>query len=223
MPSAIHTAIDVALEWGIPAALTAVGAWVAVRWRRIRDWMRSAKARKAATEAMVNSWPTAMEYISGSKMRDDAAQLREVRVTSEFQAIREHLERQDKTLDAIESQLWGQMKLDPQARFICDASGRNTQVNSAYANEMRVGELDLTGFGWKNRIDPAERADYERSAVQAFKEHRKFERTVTFVRGDGTRLLGMVRLIPHPEDPEDLADGRLPLWFGSLVKVKEVE
>ena len=85
-----------------------------------------------------------------------------------------------------------------------------------------VAEFDLMGFGWKNRVVEDDRTEYDRAAGQAFREHRKFERAVRFVRGDGSRFRGLVRIEPYPEDPADLADGRHPLWFGSVVVVEEL-
>ena len=205
---------------------TAIGAWLLDRWlgvrRKFGNWSQSVKSRKRATEAMVSSWPTALAFISEAKNREEAAEAREVRVTGQFATIREHLERQDKTLDNIAAQLWGAMKLDPQARFVCSHDGKNTQVNSAYAAVMRVGEFDLLGYGWKNRLLESDRHDYESAAAQAFREHRKFERTVRFQRGDGTRFRGRVRLEPYPEDPDDLMEGREALWFGSVTVVEEI-
>lgn len=204
----------------------AFGAWLIDRWlgvrTRIGGWWRSVKARKQATEAMVQSWPTALRFIEGAEAREEKTAAREVRVTAEFTAIREHLERQDSALDRISAQLWGQMKLDPQARFQCDHMGRNEQVNAAYAAIMRVGEFDLMGFGWKNRVVEEDRPEYEKAAGQAFREHRKFEKAVRFRRGDGSTFRGLVRIEPYPEDPADLADGRHPLWFGSVVVVEEL-
>lgn len=204
----------------------AVGAWLLDRWlgvrMRIGNWWRTIKSRKSMTEAMVASWPTALEFISKAQEREEKAAAREVRVTAEYKALREHLERQDATLERISAQLWGQMKLDPQARFQCDQEGRNEQVNAAYAATMRVGEFDLTGYGWKNRIVEEDRREYEAASVQAFREHRKFERAVRFRRGDGTMFRGLVRIEPYPEDPADLADNRHPLWFGSVVVVEEL-
>lgn len=211
----------------IAAAIgTAVAGWLIGRWlgirSRITQWWRSIKARKSMTEAMVATWPTALEFISGAQKREDATAAREIRIAAEFTSLRDHLVRQDSTLDRISAQLWGQMKLDPQARFQCDHLGKNEQVNAAYAATMRVGEFDLMGFGWKNRLVEEDRREYEAAAAQAFLEHRKFERAVRFVRGDGSRFRGLVRIEPYPEDPADLADGRHPLWFGSVVVVEEL-
>lgn len=215
--------------WGALAATlgTAIGAWLLDRWLGVRsrvvNWWRSVKARKSGTEAMVASWPTALKFIEEAKTREDAAEAREARLTGEFQAIRGHLSRQDSALEHIAAQLWGALRFDVQAKFQCDTTGRNVQVNAAYASLMRVGEFELMGYGWKNRVLDEDRRDYEQQAGQAFREHRKFERTVRFQRGDGTVFRGRVRLEPHPEDPQDLAEGRDPLWFGSVTLVEEIQ
>ena len=222
MPNVIRDAVSVALEWGIPAALTGIGAWFAVRRREIRDRWRKRKQRKGAQDAMLDSWPSALAFIADAKTREDSSVARESRVTAEFAAIREHLVRQDGTLEAIAAQLWGAMKLDPQARFQCDHTGRNLQVNAAYAAMMRVGEFDLTGFGWKNRLAESTRDEYERAAAQAFSDHRKFERSTVFCRGDSTCFRGLVRIEPYPEDPADLKGGNAR-WFGTVTYIEEVE
>lgn len=221
MPDVIRDAINVALEWGIPAALAGLTAWAGVKRQRIRSWYRSVKARKEANDAMVRSLPTVMEFIADAKTREDKNAARDVRVTAEFTALREHLARQDSALENIAAQLWGAMKLDPQARFQCDNTGRNIQVNAAYAQMMRVGEFDLLGYGWKNRLPDSGRAEYEQASAQAFKEHRRFERAVVFCRGDGSRFRAVVRIEPYPEDPADLKSGTAR-WFGSVTYVEEV-
>lgn len=197
----------------------AIGAWLLDRWLgvrvRIGNWWRTIKSRKATTEAMVSSWPTALAFIEGAQSREERAAARDVRITAEFASLHAKL-------DNITARQWGQMKLDPQARFQCDHSGANEQVNSAYAGTMRVGEFDLMGYGWKNRVVEEDLPEYEAAAAKAFREHRKFERTVRLQRGDGTRFRGLVRIEPYPEDPADLADGRHPMWFGSVVVVEDL-
>lgn len=196
--------------------------WV---WRgkvlqRLRDWWRSLKARKSASEAMVNSWPTALEFISGAQVREEKSTAREGRMTAEFKCLREHLEKQDGKLDSIIAHQWGAMKLDPQARFICDSLGRNNEVNTAYATLLRVGEASLKGFGYKNYIDPAQLGKYMATVLAVFTEHRRYEGTVVMVRGDGTRFLAHVRLEPYPEDP---TIGAASHWFGAVTMVEELD
>lgn len=209
----------IALATGLGALAVAVMAWRRKAWRRVSDWGRSVKARKQATEAMVNSWPTVLEFMAGANSRDDKASAREVRMTAEFKGLREHLERQDRKLDTIVARQWGAMKLDPQARFICDSEGRNSEVNTAYAQMLRVGEASLKGYGYKNYIDPAQLQKYIATVLQAFREHRRFEGTVVMIRGDATRFLAHVRLEPYPEDP---SQGEATHWFGAVTMVEEV-
>ena len=222
MPSIVRSVIDVAIEWGVPAALAGASAWVAVKRRAIRDRWRKRRQRRESQDAMLDSWPTVFQFVGEAKVREDKNAARDVRVTAEFTALREHLGRQDATLDGISAQLWGAMKLDPQARFQCDHTGRNLQVNAAYAQMMRVGEFNLLGYGWKNRLAETGRAEYEQAAAQAFKEHRRFERAVVFCRGDSTCFRAVVRIEPYPEDPADLKSGNAR-WFGSVTYVEEVE
>lgn len=208
-------ALSEAVKWAVPVALTGLLGWWAIKRKAIDAWRNQRAERRDRFDAMLADFP---------QFRDDMAQLKDSagRVTGQIKLIDGRLDAQDHMLDRISAQLWGQMKLDPQARFQCDHIGRNEQVNAAYAAIMRVGEFDLMGFGWKNRVVEEDRPEYEKAAAQAFREHRKFEKAVRFRRGDGSTFRGLVRIEPYPEDPADLADGRHPLWFGSVVVVEEL-
>lgn len=214
--SLIADALTEAVRWAVPVALTGLLGWWAIKRKALSAWREQRTERRDRFDAMLADFP---------RFRDDMAELKNStgKVTGQIKRIEGRLDSQDHVLERISAQLWGQMKLDPQARFQCDHTGRNEQVNAAYAAVMRVGEFDLMGFGWKNRVVEEDRPEYERAATQAFMEHRKFERAVRFVRGDGSRFRGLVRIEPYPEDPADLADGRHPLWFGSVVVVEEVQ
>lgn len=219
------------MQWDFITAIvvvlgTAFGGWLLDRWLGIRaaigNWWRSVRSRKSMTEAMVTSWPTMLEFISKAQTRDDTTAARDLRLTTEIQGFREHLGRQDHALDNISAQLWSVKRFSVQAEFQCDHTGRNVLVNAAHVSLMRVTDRDLLDYNWKNRVVEEDRRDYEAFQRQAFKEHRKFERTVRFQRGDGTCFRGRVRLEPYPEDPADLAQGREALWFGIVTVVEEL-
>ena len=221
MPSVLRSAFEIALEYGIPAALAGLAAWAGVKRKAIRDRLRKSRHRRDALDAFIEcQMPTLTEFVNGMKAREDAAAAREVRITTEFAALGDHLKRQDAKLESILARVWGAMKLDPQARFHCDENGRNLEVNSAYAKMLRTGEASLLGFGYKNFIDPAGRDGYIRAEMQAFKEHRRFEGNVVMIRGDNSRFLAHVRLEPYPEDPED---GPALNWFGSVTVIEEID
>lgn len=219
------------MQWDFVTAIvvvlgTAFGGWLLDRWLGVRkavvNWWRSVKSRKSMTEAMVSSWPSALDFISKAQQREDATAARELRMTGEIKAVREHLDRQDSVLESIGAQLWSVKRFSVQAEFQCDNTGRNVLVNAAHVSLMRVSDRDLLDYNWKNRVVEEDRREYEAFQRQAFKEHRKFERTVRFQRGDGTRFRGRVRLEPYPEDPADLAEGRDALWFGTVTVVEEL-
>ena len=219
------------MEWDFATAVvvvmgTAFGGWLLDRWLGVRkavvNWWRSVQSRKSMTEAMVASWPSALDFISKAQQREDATAARELRMTGEIKAVREHLDRQDSVLESIGAQLWSVKRFSVQAEFQCDNTGRNVLVNAAHVSLMRVSDRDLLDYNWKNRVVEEDRREYEAFQRQAFKEHRKFERTVRFQRGDGTRFRGRVRLEPYPEDPADLAEGRDALWFGTVTVVEEL-
>lgn len=207
---------------------TAIGAWLLDRWlgvrTRVANWWRSVKARKSATEAMVSSWPTIVEgmgrYTEQFTALSDGLSALGIQIKTGHAGFDARLDKQDQSLASIMAQQWGSMKLDPQARFICDSEGRNSEVNTAYAQMLRVGEASIKQFGYKNYIDPAQLPKYMAMVLQAFTEHRRFEGTVVMIRGDGSRFLAHIRLEPYPEDP---SDGDASHWFGAVTNVEEMD
>lgn len=48
MSSIVRSVIDVAIEWGVPAALAGASAWAAVKRRAIRDrWSKRRQRRES--------------------------------------------------------------------------------------------------------------------------------------------------------------------------------
>ncbi len=200
-----------------------VGTYITTKWalgtKRVAEWRRKRKAFHDARESMFQSWPSALREMQDIGAKFSEASQAQARITREFAALNTRLDQQDENLAHIRAMQWGQMKLEPQARFVCTTDGRNILVNTAYAKLLQVGEHELLGFGYKNRIAPEDEADYIARWERAAKEHRPFEDTITFIRGDGTRFAGHVRLEPYPDDPRI---GPAPHWFGVVTKVKDV-
>lgn len=217
-----------------------LGVWL--KWGR--KWWDKAKASRVARQEfraqlskMVYEWHDKLAKVEHhmASVKSYMAESDQARsqLANELKQSSDKLDRrldgQDTMLEAIAAaqaalaaSQWAQMRFDLQARFQCDHTGRNIQVNDAYAKMMRVGERQLLEYDWKNAVVPDDRYHYERDAAQAFREHRRFERTVRFRRGDGTTFLGHVRIEPYPEDPTDLADGHHATWFGSVVVIEEI-
>lgn len=206
---------------------TALGAWLLDRWLGVRAkvgaWRGKRKARRAALDDFIHEhMPALVRFVDSIAERDDKATQRETRITTQIQAFGEHLSRQDAVLDNIAAQLWAAARFDVQARFQCDHTGRNIAVNAAYAKLMRVSEFELGEWRWKNCLDENDAQRYIEVVQRCFREHRRFEGQAIFKRGDGTRFRGRVRLEPHPEDAADLAEGRYPTWFGSVLLIEEL-
>lgn len=219
----LQSALGVAMEWGIPAIFTALGAWLTVRHRAIIASIKRHRARREALDTFVHDhMPALVEFMAGSKQREEKATARETRITTQMQSFGEHLSRQDVVLDSISAQLWAAARFDVQARFQCDNDGRNIAVNAAYAKLMRVSEFELADHRWKARLveDDAER--YLSAVRRCFDEHRRYEGQAIFKRGDGTLFRAHVRIEPHPEDPADLGAGKLPTWFGSVQHLEDL-
>ena len=223
MTDVLRNALDIVMEWGIPASLVSFGAWLAIKRDAVRDRWRRRRARRCAIDSFIEQqMPELVRFVSGSKEREDKALARETRITTELHGFREHLNRQDSVLDNIVAQLWAAARFDVQARFQCDHEGRNVAVNAAFAKLLGVSEFDLMDWRWKNSLDEHDAGRYITQVQRCFKEHRRFEGQAIFRRGDGSRIRVHVRLEPHPEDAAELVDGRNPTWFGSMLLIEDL-
>lgn len=220
----LRSALDIVMEWGIPASLVSFGAWLAIKRDAMRERWKRRQARRSALDRFIEEqMPELVSFVAGSKAREDKALARGTRITTELRGFSEHLSRQDGKLDNIEAQLWAAARFDIQARFQCDSEGRNIAVNSVFAKMLRVSEFELGDLRWKSLIDEDDAQRYTESLQRCLREYRRFEGNVVFRRPDGTRVRASVRLEPYPEDPADLADGRKPTWFGFVGKLEELE
>lgn len=218
-----RSALDIVMEWGIPATLTGFGAWIAVKRDAIRSALRRRRARRTALDDFIEQqMPELVRFVSTSNERADKAQARETRITTELQGFREHLNRQDEVLDNIVAQLWAQARFDNNGRFRCDHNGRNLSVNEAFAKMLQVSEFELGDFRWKNCLDDAHSARYLSDVTRCFAEHRRYNGQAIFKRPNGTRVRCQVRIEPHPEDAADLGEGKFPTWFGYVMFLEEL-
>lgn len=207
-------------EWNdvLVLALTVcgiVGAWIRWGQKRWDAWHGARKERRERFDLMLGDYQSFREEVSS--IRESST-----RHTGQMRLMDDRLTNQDKMLDGIAANQWAAMRFDMQPRFQCDHKGCNQQVSDSYAKLMRCGERDLLEYDWKNFILEEDRAQYERDAAQAFREHRRFERTVRFRRSDGSEFLGRVRIEPYPEDPGDITEGNHAVWFGSIILVEEL-
>lgn len=203
----------------------AFGAWLLDHWlgfrRRGREWWRSVKARKAATEAMVNTWPSVVEgmgrYTEQFKALGDGVAALGIQIKTGHASFDTRLDAQDQSLATILANTWAEMRLSPLARFVCDSEGRNLDVNPAYSDLLRTDARQLQDYGYKNFFrDPAFHAAF----AQASREHRIFDEKTVVTRGDGSQFIARVAVRPFPDDPSKGDPWR---WYGVVTLVEEVE
>lgn len=203
----------------------AFGAWLLDRWLGLRsrtaNWWRSVKARKSATEAMVDSWPSIVEgmgrYTEQFKALNDGLGALSVQIKTGHAGFDGRLDKQDQSLATILANTWAEMRLSPLARFVCDNDGKNLDVNPAYADMLRTDERQLQGFGYKNFFREPE---FHAAFSMAAREHRIFDETTTVTRGDGTRFIARVAVRPFPDDPSKGDPWR---WYGVVTMVEELD
>lgn len=215
------------IGWLVPVVLAVLGwifrATIGRWWLALRETLGKRRARSDALDLFIGThMPVLVDFVTGSREREEKATQRETRSTTQMQAFGEHLTRQDDKLDSISAQLWASARFDMQARFRCDHLGRNESVNEAFAKMLRVSEFALLELRWKNRLDEYDAERYLTGVERCFREHRRFEGQAIWRRGDNTRFRAHVRIEPYPEDSDDLGEGKHPTWFGSVLMLEEL-
>ena len=212
------------LDWSsitlglILAGISALALYIRKRRKRIKAWWAERRAHSAALRQLPMSLMEA---------RDNFRTLVEsnARTTLQFTNIDEQLKSQTATLHSqnvmladITAMAHGRMELDSKPLFVCDNTGRNRYVNTAYARMVGCGRDELTGYGYYRFIPTALNPTYLTGFATAALQHRTFEEVLIMVRPDGTKFAARVRIVPHPEDVPPATH-----WNGMLVFLHEVE
>lgn len=205
------------LDWSsivlglILAAVSGLAIFVRKRRKRIAAWWKARREHRRAVRQLPMSLMEA---------RDNFKTLVEsnMRTTLQFTAIDEQLKGQTHTLENqnvmladITAMAHGRMELDSKPLFVCDNTGRNRYVNTAYARMVGCGRDELTGYGYYRFIPNSLNPTYLTGFATAALQHRTFEEEIIMVRPDGTKFAARVRIVPHPEDlpPATHWNGRL--------------
>lgn len=211
------------LDWSsivlglILAAVSGLAIFVRKRRKRIAAWWEYRKKHREALRLMPMSLIEA---------RDNFRTLVEsnTRTTLQFTAIDEQLKNQTSTLENqnvmladITAMSHGRMELDSKPLFVCDNTGRNRYVNTAYARMVGCGRDELAGYGYYRFIPNSLNPTYLTGFATAALQHRTFEEVLIMVRPDGTKFAARVRIVPHPEDLPPATH-----WNGMLVFLHEV-
>lgn len=211
------------LDWSsitlglILAGISALALFIRKRRKRIAAWWKARQEHSAALRQLPMSLMEA---------RDNFRTLVEsnTRTTLQFTAIDEQLKGQTSTLQSqnvmladITAMAHGRMELDSKPLFVCDNTGRNRYVNTAYARMVGCGRDELTGYGYYRFIPTSLNPTYLTGFAAAALQHRTFEEVLIMVRPDGTKFAARVRIVPHPQDVPPATH-----WNGMLVFLHEV-
>lgn len=208
MSPAVQLAVDEAIKWAVPAAGGLFLTLVTIKHRAIMDWRRTREARNKSLDALLATWPTVVQQIS--EAGESAG-----RTTEQFAALHGRLDSQDQALGDLLALNYGQFELSPAATFVCDNSGRNLMVNSAYARLLHTGREELLEFGYRRFILSTEVAAYLARFKVAAEEHREFECDVCLVRADGSLVKVHIRMVPHPRQK-----GPATHWIGTIGPIE---
>ena len=212
------------LDWSsitlglILAGISALALYIRKRRKRIAAWWKARQEHRRAVRQLPMSL---MEARDNFKTLVDS----NMRTTLQFTAIDEQLKGQTTTLESqnvmladITAMAHGRMELDTKPLFVCDNTGRNRYVNTAYARMVGCGRDELTGFGYYRFIPNSLNPTYLTGFATAALQHRTFEEVLIMVRPDGTKFACRIRIVPHPEDVPPATH-----WNGTLDFMHEVE
>ena len=190
------------------AAVGSVGAvflWMKRRYLSVAAWRKAREERRAAINDLPMRVSDIAELLSGVSERTD-------RALSVLDAHTKTLEDQNRVLGNISAMVHGEMELDPTPRFICDSTGRNLNVNTAYARLVGCGRDELMDFGYQRFLPIDQNPMFMQGFLDAVDKHRSFDSTLKIRRPDGTIIAASVRIVPHPED-----DPPAHFWIGVIV------
>lgn len=190
------------------AAVGGVGAvflWMKRRYLSFANWRKVREERRAAFNDLPMRVSGFAELLNGVSERTD-------RALSVLDAQTKTLADQNRVLSNISAMIHGEMELDPTPRFICDSTGRNLNVNTAYARLVGCGRDELMDFGYQRFLPIDQNPMFMQGFLDAADKHRSFESTLKIRRPDGTLLAAGVRIVPHPEN-----DPPAHFWIGVVV------
>lgn len=183
----------------------ALVGFIITRTQRFKDWRARRRQKAEMMAAMADRFGGVADKVDS--LHDSVG-----RVTGEMRVIKSSLGDQDKVLATLLAMTLGEFEASPSAKFVCDASGRNTNVNAAYAAMLGCGREDLMDYRWRSFIPPPNLAPYLQRFAAAGADHRKFEDEIAMRRGDGTLLRLRVHALPFPPD-----EGPATHWVGILT------
>lgn len=191
----------------------AVFAWISKPYTAWRQARRDSAQRR---ERMEMGWDDHTQKIE-SFMADSLKS--RGHTTEQFKAITERLEAQDERAAAdrevladIFSMTQGQFDTSPVARFVCDARGRNLQVNAEYIRMVGVGRDEMTGMKWQRFIHPNYLARHLEGFARAQAGHYEYDDEIILLPPQREPIRVRVHMIPHPRDL-----GPATRWAGTVV------
>ena len=189
----------------IAGSAGAVFLWMKRRYLSISGWRKAREARRLA----FNELP---ERVSDFAKLLDNVREQSGQTLSVLDSHTKTLADQNRVLGNISAMIHGEMELDPTPRFICDSTGRNLNVNTAYARLVGCGRDELLDFGYQRFLPTDQNPMFMQGFLDAADKHRSFESTLVIRRPDGTIIAASVRIVPHPEN-----DPPAHFWIGVVV------
>ncbi len=91
-------------------------------------------------------------------------------------SLRDAVDRIEDRIVLMDRVQWAIRQDGPVGIFICDKTGRNSEVNRTYCRWLGVGSDELLGHGWRALLaGPSQREDYDDEWSEAFSQGREVE------------------------------------------------
>lgn len=194
-------AVTEAIKWGVPAGLAGIAGWLALRRARLVAWRRRRRDTQRALEAMAEGFPSLVMRLG--EAHDLGAE------------VREGLSELNAGMADVLALVYGMFEMSAGPQFVCDSTGRNVMVNTAYAQMLRAGRDDLMDYRYKRFLAGPDIKAYMDRFLEASAEHREFEDEIHFCCADGTLFKARVRMVPHPR-----LKGPATHWFGTVTALE---
>lgn len=193
----------------------AVFAWIAKPYTAWRQARRDSAQRRERMEIGWDDHTNKVDKFMAENLESKA------RTTDLFKAITDRLDNQDlrsasdrEILADIFSMTQGQFDTSPVARFVCDAKGRNLQVNAEYTRLVGVGRDDMIGMKWQRFIHPKYLVGHLEGFARAQAGHYEYDDEIILLPPQREPIRVRVHMIPHPRDL-----GPATRWAGTVVPI----
>lgn len=210
------------ISWAVPAVLALLAlvlkgprTWLAGIPARIRRANAERRADKHLHRTMAREWPAFSQDMTSqvTDLRDNNS-----RITRKIHAIRDDLSGQlgnvSKVLGTLLAMTLSDFDTSPDPRFLCDADGRITHINSAMASELGLDKEELMEWRWRGRVPADMLLPFLERFAAANAGHYQLDDEIQMRHRDRRLVRFRILLMPFPPDEKPATH-----WAAKLTRL----